>query len=85
MMNTHPSQMKSGSNKLKKYIARRKQIDTADIELGCVAEIVAHNLFDAIMEFQNSLPNEQDVVIQAVKFNESITILVSSLATLVTI
>lgn len=65
--------------KAEEYRGRQKQIDAANIELNCVAEIVAHNLFNAVIEFQNSLPNEQDVAVQVVKFNESITILVNSI------
>lgn len=61
------------------YKGRQKQIDAADIELNCVAEVVAQKLFDAVIKFQDGLPDSDDVAIQLVKFNESITIFVNSI------
>lgn len=61
------------------YANRQKQFTAADIEINSTAEIVAHNLLQSVLAFQASLPNEDDVVIEIVKFNESITLFVDSI------
>lgn len=58
---------------------RQKLVDAAQIEISSTAPVVAQLLYQEIIEYQNSLSNEEDIAIQVVKFNESITLLVESI------
>ena len=58
---------------------RQKIINVAAIQEGSTAEVVAHQLYQSIIQYQASLPNTEDVAIMWVQFNESITILVESI------
>lgn len=59
--------------------SRQKLVDAARIEISSAAPVVAQLLYQEIIEYQNSLSNEEDIAIQVVKFNESITLLVESI------
>lgn len=58
---------------------RQKVINAAAIQEGSTAENVAYQLYQAIIHYQESLPNTEDVAIMWVQFNESVTILVESI------
>lgn len=52
------------------------EINASKIQLGSTAEIVAEQIHQAIVKFQSSLPEEDDVAVSLVQFNTSTTILV---------
>lgn len=58
---------------------KQKQFTAADIEINSTAEIVANSLYLSILDFQRSLPEEDDVAIEIVIFTDSITLLVDSI------
>lgn len=58
---------------------RQKVINAAAIQEDSTAENVAYQLYQAIIQYQESLPNTEDVAIMWVQFNESVTILVESI------
>lgn len=60
----------------KAYIERQKLVDAAEITKASVAEAVARRLYSAVIAYQQSLPDEEDVAVQLVQFNHATTICV---------
>ena len=56
-----------------------KMISSATIQEECIAQVVAENLYNEIISYQNNLPETEDVAMSVVKFNESIKLLVDSI------
>lgn len=63
----------------KSNISKQKMINVATIQEGSTAQIVAENLHQEILNYQSNLPDEEDVAISIVQFNQSTTILVDSI------
>lgn len=61
------------------YQDKQKTIRAAEIAISNSAEIISQKLFDAIRAYQVSLPDKDDVAIQAVNFGVNTTILVESI------
>ena len=59
--------------------SKKKMISSATIQEECIAQIVAENLYNEIINFQSNLPETEDVAMSVVKFNESITLFVDSI------
>ena len=59
--------------------SKMKMINSATIQEECIAQVVAENLYNEIIAYQNNLPETEDVAMSVVKFNESITLLVDSI------
>lgn len=57
-------------------------INAATIQEGSTAQIVAENLHQEILNYQSNLPDEEDVAISIVQFNQIITILVDSIGSI---
>ena len=60
-------------------INKQKTINVATIQEQSVAEIVAQNLYQEVLSYQANLPDEDDVAMIVVNFNQSTTILVDSI------
>jgi len=58
---------------------KQKMVNAATIQEGSIAQIVAENLYQEIINYQSNLTETEDVAMMVVKFNESITILVDSI------
>ena len=58
---------------------KQKMVNAAVIQEGSTAQIVAENLHQEILNYQENLSNTEDVAMSIVKFNESITLLVDSI------
>lgn len=58
------------------YEDRQKMVRAAEITTENSAETISQKLFDAIRAYQHSLPDENDVAIQAVSFGVNTVILV---------
>lgn len=63
----------------KSNINKQKMINAATIQEGSTAQIVAENLHQEILNYQSNLPDEEDVAISIVQFNQTTTILVDSI------
>lgn len=63
----------------KSHTKNQKMISVATIQENSIAQIVAENLYQEILNYQEHLPDTEDVAISLVHFNESITILVDSI------
>lgn len=60
----------------KNYENRQIEINASKIQLGSTAEQVARNLYNEIQRYQASISDTEDVAMQLVQFNQSVTILV---------
>lgn len=63
----------------KSHTKNQKMISTATIQENSIAQIVAENLYQEILNYQANLSNTEDVPVSLVQFNETITILVDSI------
>ena len=55
--------------------SKQKMISSANIQEGCVAEVVAKHILNEILAYQAAIPDENDdVAVTLVQFNENITI-----------
>ncbi len=55
--------------------SKQKMISPANIQEGCVAEVVAKHILNEILTYQAAIPNENDdVAVTLVQFNENVTI-----------
>ncbi len=63
----------------KSSVNKQKMVNAATIQEGSIAQIVAENLYQEIINYQANLSETEDVAMMVVKFNESITILVDSI------
>ena len=59
--------------------SKQKIINSAIIQEECIAQVVAQNLHQEILNYQSNLKDNEDVAMSVVQFNESITILVDSI------
>ncbi len=55
------------------------EINASKIQVGSTAEQVALHLYNEIQRYQANLPNTEDVAMQLVQFNQSITIMVKGI------
>lgn len=58
---------------------REIEINASKIQLGSTAKEVAAALHKAVIQYQSSLPNTEDVAMMLVQFNQSTTILVKQI------
>lgn len=58
---------------------RQIQVDASKIQLGSTAKCVATLLHSQILDYQNSLPETDDVALKVVQFNQSTTIIVDDI------
>lgn len=58
---------------------RQIEINSAKIQIGSTAEIVAKNLYKEILNYQRKLLETEDVAIMLVQFNQSTTIFVTEI------
>lgn len=58
---------------------RAKQEFAADIQTENTAPIIAHKLYDEIISYQQSLPEEDDVVLAVAHFGNTTNIFVNSI------
>lgn len=58
---------------------KQKMVNAAIIQEESIAQIVAENLYQEIINYQANLSNIEDVAMSIVKFNESITLFVDSI------
>ncbi len=58
---------------------KEKMINSMTIQEQCITEIVAQNIYQEIINYQNNLPEKDDVAMTVVNFNQSITLLVDSI------
>ena len=63
----------------KAYTSKQKVITAATIQEGSVAQIVAENIHQEILEYQSKLPDNEDVAMCVVQFNQSMIIRVDSI------
>lgn len=63
----------------KSNISKQKMINAATIQEGSTAQIIAENLHQEILNYQSNLPDEEDVAISIVQFDQTTTILVDSI------
>lgn len=63
----------------KSYTNKQKFISAATIQEGSVAQIVAENIHQEILEYQSKLPDNEDVAMCVVQFNQSMLIKVDSI------
>lgn len=61
------------------HTSKQKIINSATIQEGSIAQIVAESIHQEILNYQNNLPDTEDVAMSIVQFNESITIFVDSI------
>lgn len=54
-------------------------VNASFIQIESTAEKVAQNIYNAIIEYQNNLPDPNDVALKVVQFNESTIIMVDSI------
>lgn len=55
---------------------REIMLDASRIQIGSTADQVARYIYDEIINYQNSLPDPNDVALKVVQFNESVIIMV---------
>lgn len=58
---------------------RQMEINASKIQVGSTAEQVALHLYNEIQRYQANLPDTEDVAMQLVQFNQSITIMVKGI------
>lgn len=58
---------------------RQIEINASKMQLDSRAEQVAYYLYEEIRDYQNKLPDTEDVAMSIVQFNQSITILVKEI------
>lgn len=58
---------------------RQIQVDASKIQLGSTAECVAKLLYHQILDYQDNLPETDDVALKVVQFNQSTTIIVDDI------
>lgn len=58
---------------------RQIEVNASKIQLGSTAEQVALHLYNEIQRYQANLPDTEDVAMQLVQFNQSITIMVKGI------
>lgn len=58
---------------------RQIQVDASKIQLGSTAECVAKLLYHQILDYQDNLPETNDVALKVVQFNQSTTIIVDDI------
>ena len=58
---------------------RQIEINASKMQFDSRAEQVAYYLYEEIRDYQNNLPNTEDVAMSVVQFNQSITILVKEI------
>ena len=63
----------------KSHTKNQKMINVATIQENSIAQIVAENLYQEILNYQANLSNAEDVAVSLVQFNETTTILVDSI------
>lgn len=63
----------------KNYNDRQIEINTSKMQFDSRAEQVAFYLYEEIRNYQNKLPDTEDVAMSIVQFNQSITILVKEI------
>ena len=63
----------------KDYNDRQKEINASKMQFDNRAEQVAYYLYEEIRDYQNKLPDTEDVAMSVVQFNQSITILVKEI------
>lgn len=63
----------------KNYNNRQTEINASKMQLDSRAEQVAYYLYEEIRDYQNKLPDTEDVALSVVQFNHSITILVKEI------
>lgn len=59
--------------------SRQIQVDASKIQLGSTAECVAKLLYHQILDYQDNLPETDDVALKVVQFNQSTTIIVDDI------
>lgn len=64
---------------------RQIEINASKMQLDSSAEQVAYYLYEEIRDYQNKLPDTEDVAMSIVQFNQSITILLKKSVALATI
>lgn len=72
-----PTQVQVGIDNA--YKNRQIEINAAKIQQESTAEKIAMQLYEEIIEYQNNLPDSEDVAIMLVQFNQSTTILVENI------
>lgn len=60
-------------------IQKQKMTNAAIIQEGGTAKVIANYLYNEIINYQENLPDEEDVAMMLVQFNQSIIILVESI------
>ena len=63
----------------KNYDNRQIEINASKMQFDSRAEQVAYYLYEEIRDYQNKLPDTEDVAMSIVQFNQSITILVKEI------
>lgn len=63
----------------KSNLNKQKMINVAEIQGGSTAKIIAENLYQEILKYQSNLPDDKDIAMTVVCFNEATTILVDSI------
>ena len=63
----------------KNYNDRQIEINASKMQFDSRAEQVAYYLYEEIREYQNKLPDTEDVAMSIVQFNQSIIILVKEI------
>lgn len=63
----------------KNYDNRQIEINASKMQFDSRAEQVAYYLYEEIRDYQNNLPDTEDVAMSIVQFNQSITILVKEI------
>lgn len=63
----------------KNYDNRQIEINASKMQLDSRAEQVAYYLYEEIRDYQNKLPDTEDVAMSIVQFNQTITILVKEI------
>ena len=58
---------------------RQMEINASKMQFDSRAEQVAYYLYEEIRDYQNNLPDTEDVAMSIVQFNQSITILVKEI------
>lgn len=58
---------------------RQIEINASQIQIGSTAENVAKYLYHEILKYQNNLPDQEDVVMILVQFNQATPIYVTSI------
>lgn len=63
----------------KASMTKQKTISMGTIQEGCIAEVVAQNIYEEIKAFQATLPDENDVALSIVQFGGTTTMFVDSI------